>query len=724
MASSRTAWGIDVGNRALKAVKLVRDGDGFRVDDFDVIEHETPLDQSGDNRESLIAKSLDAFASRHKLGKTPVGVAVSGNQAFAKFIKLPPVEEKKIPEIVKFEAIQQIPFPLDDVEWQYQLFKKSDDPEIEVGIFAMRKDLVNHYVSAYTDRKLQVQVVQMSAMAVYNALFHDGKLDGPTLILDVGAATTDLLIADGEQVWHRSIPIGGNNFTEALVRMFSGKKTFAEAEEMKREASTHKYARQIFQAMRPVFGDLVAEVQRSVGFYQSTHPSVKVGKAIALGGTLKLPGLQKYLQQNLSLDVQALDAFAATAPSDPKLAGQYEESAIAAVTAYGLALQAAGDAKVATSLLPGHIRTTMMWQEKTKWFAASAALVVLGAGVAFAGAYLPGMSFDSSEQREARERIDGAVREAKAADAAWAKVEGDGETERTTVRNMLSLAHDRAVWAEIVGMIHASVPVRPEKESGERSQREWLKVDQWQSFYVPSIGPLLGDAKRAKYWSEQPQAPVAEGGAQGPALSSGMTWNRFGSANQVIPFGATTGNVDVIDVPEVPKEIVTAAGTNTPGFVIRVVGVTPNANVYELLRKTMFGKLLATRIGSEKAARPFYVADAILVRQSKIKDDTTRLTDMTRSWTEANKLKPVPPPATDGSAPGSGGGQGGTVNGGVPDGGGSVTPDDPRPFYDPQRLPAQEDRRQDNEFAALLFVVVGNPPPPAPPAAAPEAPKP
>ena len=54
MASARFAWGIDVGNRALKAVKLVRDGDGFRVDDFEFIEHETFLSQSGDNRDALI----------------------------------------------------------------------------------------------------------------------------------------------------------------------------------------------------------------------------------------------------------------------------------------------------------------------------------------------------------------------------------------------------------------------------------------------------------------------------------------------------------------------------------------------------------------------------------------------------------------------------------------------------------------------------------------------
>src|SRR3954454_14173815 len=143
------AWGIDIGNRALKAVKLVREGDALRVDDFEVIEHETVLSNAGDNRESLIQTALSTFAAKHPMKGGAVAVGVSGQSSFARFIKLPPVEEKKIPEIVRFEAIQQIPFPLDDVEWSYQLFRGSDSPDVEVGIFAMRKELVNQHIKFF-----------------------------------------------------------------------------------------------------------------------------------------------------------------------------------------------------------------------------------------------------------------------------------------------------------------------------------------------------------------------------------------------------------------------------------------------------------------------------------------------------------------------------------------------------------------------------------------------
>src|SRR5688500_11590364 len=158
MATPRFAWGIDVGNRALKAVKLVRDGDQYRVDEFEVIEHETVLSNAGDNRESLIQTSLANFVQRHPGKGGVAAVGVSGQASFARFIKLPPVEPKKIPEIVRFEAIQQIPFPLDDVEWSYQLFQGADSPDVEVGIFAMRKELIGQHIKYFTDQDLKVKV--------------------------------------------------------------------------------------------------------------------------------------------------------------------------------------------------------------------------------------------------------------------------------------------------------------------------------------------------------------------------------------------------------------------------------------------------------------------------------------------------------------------------------------------------------------------------------------
>ena len=71
----------------------------------------------------------------------------------ARFVKLPPVEAKRIPEIVKYEARQQIPFPLDEVIWDFQRLGEASEVEgfaleTEVGLFAMKRDQVEKQLDA------------------------------------------------------------------------------------------------------------------------------------------------------------------------------------------------------------------------------------------------------------------------------------------------------------------------------------------------------------------------------------------------------------------------------------------------------------------------------------------------------------------------------------------------------------------------------------------------
>ena len=224
------------------------------------------------------------------------------------------------------------------------------------------KELVNQQLGYFAAAGLNVQYVQMNPLAVYNAMYYDERIKGTTMIVDVGAENTDLIIAEGETIWLRSIPIGGNKFTEALAAQFKLK--FPKAEELKRNAATSKYGRQILQAMKPVFNELVSEIQRSIGFYASNHQNSRISRVMVLGGTFRLPGLQKYVQQNLQIEVQRIDRMGAGAPSDAKAGTLFNENILSAVSAYGLALQALGGAKINSSLLPHRIRREKMWRGK------------------------------------------------------------------------------------------------------------------------------------------------------------------------------------------------------------------------------------------------------------------------------------------------------------------------------------------------------------------------
>jgi type IV pilus assembly protein PilM len=725
--ASNFAWGIDIGNRALKAVKLVREADGLRIDDFEVIEHETVLSNAGDNRESLVQSALANFVQRHPFRGGQVAVGVSGQSSFARFIKLPPVEPKKIPEIVRFEAIQQIPFPLDDVEWSYQLFQSPESPDVEVGIFAMRKELINAHIKNFTDYDLNVQVVQMNPLAVYNAMYHDGRLeDGTTMIVDMGAENTDLIIADVDTIWMRSIPIGGNSFTETLVKAF--KLPFNKAEDMKRTAASSKYARQIFQAMRPIFADLVAEIQRSVGFYASVHRDSRIKKILALGGTFQLPGLQKYLQQNLQLDVERLSNIQAAPSSDSKLAPTFNDNILSVVSAYGLAIQAMNEGKVTSNLLPAKIRREKLWREKTKWFGAAAALFVLGFGVGATNYWVQDMSYAAAQP--ARDKIAGIQAQAKTLDSDWNNIEGAGAPDRQRISNVKSLLNYRELWPRIIVDINSCLPQakkeilakQPQLAAPEptklkevpRDQRQMVLIDSITTTYYPDAsGPMNGDLKTfvgaQPAMAEQPQYTMPGGGMPMPGAEG----------NTDMPGGMPGGMPPPTPGPQGPASVGGAAGA-TRGFLVVMNCTSPFAQAPQLISAELVASLL--KIGPSEANKTmeYKVAKATLVQYNKISEDQNRLQKIRAEYQAALSAQQQKAQRMQTAGMTAGGMENtdmpGGYRGGMPAGaGGNVQQDDPAIFQD--RV-LGEDVRTDWE-ARIAFFIQLDPPPYQPPAGQP-----
>lgn len=396
MPKKNDSWGIEVGSNAIKAIRLVRSGSEVELADYEILPFKKILTTPDLNVDEAIRMNLDQFTSKHELGRSSVVLSVPGNMAFARFAKLPPVEPKKIPDIVRFEAVQQIPFPIEEVEWDYQVFQQEDAPDVEVGIFAISKERVAKFLSNYRHLNINVDALTLSPIAVYNAFHYENQgtnRNHGTVYLDIGTVSTDVIIVQNDGIWLRTLPIGGNNFTEALVRAF--KLSFPKAEKLKREASTSKYARQIFQAMRPVFADLVQELQRSLGYYQSINREADIKRVVGAGSTFRLPGLQKFLKQQLQMEVIRPDGFKRIAVEGRREA-DFAENALNMATAYGLALQGLGLDTVSANLLPSHILQSRMWRAKQPWIAAASACLVVGAALSGARYYASASAYQSA----------------------------------------------------------------------------------------------------------------------------------------------------------------------------------------------------------------------------------------------------------------------------------------------------------------------------------------
>lgn len=552
MAKSGAVWGIDIGQCALKALRCrphEKETNRLVVEAFDYIEYPKLLSQQDANREELIAEALETFLSRNEIKGDSVAISVPGQSGLARFIKLPPVESKKIPDIVKYEAKQQIPFALEDVVWDYQpLAGGSVDEgyalETEVGLFAMKRDQVARSLEPLEDAGIEVDVIQLAPLAVYNFATFDrlGNLEeaeefdpenqpDSLALLSFGAESTDLVVTNGFRVWQRNIPIGGSHFTKALAKEL--KITFAKAEHLKRNATQAEDPKAVFQAMRPIFSDLVTEIQRSLRFYESNNKASAINEIIALGNPMKLPGLQRYLQQNLEQKVTPIDEFAALVGGSVTAAPQFKDNHLSFAVAYGLCVQGLGKARLGTTLLPEEIVTKRLIRSKKPWAVAAASLLLAALTVNYLS-YVGSVStvkIDDSASANDPDNWKGAIQQSKS----LTSTAGNFSSRNSELRdqfnrlwqigeNLQSNAEGKLLWLEVIKAVDGAVPKdeRPEAErektATDVSMREELHIESIEVQYFPSLeqwfsGPvqqMYADALKSEELAETAAAEAAE----------------------------------------------------------------------------------------------------------------------------------------------------------------------------------------------------------------------
>jgi type IV pilus assembly protein PilM len=486
MAGANACWGIEIGAYALKALKLERDGDTLRIADFAYIPHKKVLSTPDVDADDVTRLTIGAFVSQYDLSRAAIAVSVPGHMAFARFAKLPPVEPKKIPDIVRFEAVQQIPFPIEEVVWDFQTFVSEHSPDVEVGIFAITNERVEDRLHMWSEMGLDPNVVTLSPVAAYNAIAYDeifSETTPGTILLDIGTTSTDLIIAEEGRTWIRTFPLGGHQFTEELAETF--KLNYAKAEKLKRETATSQYKRQILQAMRPIFGDVVSDVQQSIGYYQSLHPDARLTRIIGLGSTFQLPGMRKYLSQQLNMEVVRLDDFKRARLADTGDAARFAEHVPNFATAYGLALQGLGDETIRANLMPRQVLRKQMWASKTKWFATAAAVAVVASGMMFVRPVLDAQAAGGSVAGV----IDRAVNYAKRLDNEKRDI-AEANQIGAKGANTLGLVNGVTVWPHIVSDLNAalaSANPQPELVAGTPDGFESVPVGQRRLLWFKSL---------------------------------------------------------------------------------------------------------------------------------------------------------------------------------------------------------------------------------------------
>lgn len=611
MARSAGVWGIDIGRCALKALRCRLDGDVVVADGFDYIEYPKLLTQTDADAAQLVKEALEQFLSRNNLRGDKVAISVPGESGLARYFKPPPVDVKKIADIVKYEARQQIPFALEDVIWDYQRMPGGQEVdgfalESEVGLFAMKREQVAKALKPFQEAEIEIDYIQLAPIAIYNFFAHDmtnplkeGETydtESPptsTVVLSIGTETTDLVVTNGYRLWQRNIPLGGNHFTKQLSKDL--KLTFAKAEHLKRNPRQAEDPKAIFQAMRPVFGDMVTEVQRSIGFFHSLDRKAKITNIVMLGNTVKLPGLAQYLGKHLGYEITEIDAFRRLTGAAVVTSPSFKDNLLAFGAAYGLCVQGLQKGNLKTNLLPRELLVQRIIKAKKPWAVAGLALIVLACALNFVFYYL------NWEKVYGGHAVNGTTWEQAISTAGGIGTTSStqmsaGETRKTQLVKMRAIGDEvvgaadrRVLWMEVMKAINQSLPAMiepkdlkaknlqpgqiPDHQQLPFTQRRDLKIEYFESQHFPDLKVWFTEIVKRRYIEQNPEllstlapadpnAPAAAAAPPPPpSADSGV------AAGEGYNLGAQAGTLSTTDVSGI-----NIPGPQGPGWVFEVKG--------------------------------------------------------------------------------------------------------------------------------------------------------
>jgi type IV pilus assembly protein PilM len=313
MLNSKSFLSIDFGAGSLKIAEFeINEAGSLRLRNYGL----KPLGLEGaqeSKRETAIQRALQELLAEKGFVARNINLCAPGFHVFSKFVRLPPVDSAKVTQIIQYEAQQNVPFPLEEVVWDYQILGTTPTGELEVLLVAIKADIVEGLFRVAESRGLRLQLVDVSAAALCNAFrFNYGDLEGCTMVLDIGAKTSNLLLFEKGKFYSRSINIGANSITQDFAT--EGKLKFDEAEQVKiadgfvslggaYEEPDNPRQAQISKIARQVMTRLHIQVNQTIQFYRGQQGGSAPQRLFLCGGASVMPYTAQFFAEKLNVPV-------------------------------------------------------------------------------------------------------------------------------------------------------------------------------------------------------------------------------------------------------------------------------------------------------------------------------------------------------------------------------------------------------------------------------------
>ena len=343
----RQLLGLDITTSSIKLIELAMVGGEYRVESYAA----EPTPPNSMNEKTLVDPEAVGEAIRRAVKRSgakshEAAIAISGDAAITKVIQMPRgLRESELEAQVEMQADQYIPFPMDEVSYDYEVIGPSekDAESIDVLLVASRTDNVAQRRSAVVAAGLTTRIVDVEAFALENAcrlMTHqmpDGGIDHSVAVVDFGASSTTFsVLRNLKVVYTRDFAFGGQQLTEEIMRTYG--LSMEEAGRAKKEGGLPgNYQAEVLD---PFIDDMTQQVSRSMQFYLASGSGrEQPDKILICGGCANIPGVADVVQSRVGINAERGDPLGQMKLSSRARAQAVQRDATALLTACGLALR-------------------------------------------------------------------------------------------------------------------------------------------------------------------------------------------------------------------------------------------------------------------------------------------------------------------------------------------------------------------------------------------------
>ncbi len=469
MLNSKSFLAVDFGAGSLKLAEFeVNEAGGLRLKQYG-LKALGPEGSQEATREAAMQKALQEMLAEKSLRAKEVNVCAPGFHVFSKFVKLPPVETSKVTQIIQYEAQQNVPFPLAEVVWDYQILGSTPTGELEVLLVAIKADIVEGLFRVAESSGLHLQLADVSPAALCNAFrYNYGDLEDCTMLLDIGAKTCNLLFFEKGKVYSRSISLGANSITQDFAN--ESKLQFAEAEKKKisegfvslggaYEEPENAHQAAISKIARQFMTRLHIQVNQTMQFYRGQQGGSAPVRLFLSGGASIMPYTAQFFAEKLNVPVEYFNPLR-NVQIDPSINLEDLQRVVHSLgEVVGLGLRNLANCPVELNLMPESTLKWVQFNQKKPYLMATVFSLV-------AVVWCSGLLFSklTDVNRAELEPLKAKVGQLDLRKQQFTKAEGDRKKALQDATQVAAWIQGRYYWAEAAAELHR-VMVQVESET-------------------------------------------------------------------------------------------------------------------------------------------------------------------------------------------------------------------------------------------------------------------